>query len=417
MVGRRYRHGEVFSFGSLGNPFSGRVTPSESLILYLPRDLFAQSTAFARRHEQHGSVGQRRHAADRLPQRGRGTAVPASPNRICPRIANATRDMILACYRPCHRRRGHIRRHSQSCAHRAGAPLRPAQFWPSRTCPPSDMARALGVSRTRLYQLFRAQRGRAALHPEAQAAGRPCGAGRPCRYATDHRHSGSRRVHVGRQFSVGPSARNSATARAKPRNAILSEPPDPARGHRHGGRKAPPSTAGSRRSAVGAPSQRADVQPIFWAVNGLTVRHCMLLGELPKPRASAPADEISYSKTLTPVTSVGLTRVTCQTTLAPVVAPSPESRSSTSTPRQECPPARVQLTRPAASAINVLGLNHPFHLIWRVSPLIWPGTVWPVSEKSGHADASVAPRCYAPHSVLGNERRLELTGQSPGPPK
>ena len=145
------RPGEV-QFGSLGNPYSGRATSSESLVLYLPRDLFAQSTASLDVMNNTILSG---NAATLLIAYLNGVEARLSclTEQDLPRIVNATRDMILACLDPAtegelssdgtanlaliERARRHVQRN-------LGA----------ENLSPSAMARALGVSRTRLYQLF-----------------------------------------------------------------------------------------------------------------------------------------------------------------------------------------------------------------------------------------------------------------------
>lgn len=66
---------------------------------------------------------------------------------------------------------------------------------------------------------------------------------------------------------------------------------------------------------------------------------------------------MSYSKTLDPVISVELTKVNRQTTLAPVVPEPLDSRSSTNTPRHECPPIAA-LSKPEASASFACQFRH-----------------------------------------------------------
>lgn len=145
------RPGEV-QFGSLGNPFSGRATSSESLVLYLPRDLFAQSTASLDVMNNTILSG---NAATLLIAYLDGVEARLSclTQQDLPRIVNATRDMILACLDPAteaelfsdgtanlaliERARRHVQRN-------LGA----------EDLSPDAMSRALGVSRTRLYQLF-----------------------------------------------------------------------------------------------------------------------------------------------------------------------------------------------------------------------------------------------------------------------
>ncbi|MCG6114888.1 MAG: helix-turn-helix domain-containing protein [Mesorhizobium sp.] len=145
------RPGEV-QFGSLGNPFSGRATPSESLILYLPRDLFAQSTASLDAMNNTVLSG---NAATLLIAYLNGVEARLSclTEQDLPRIANATRDMILACIDPA--TEGEVT--SDGTANLAL--IERARRYVQRNLAvenlsPGDMARALGVSRTRLYQLF-----------------------------------------------------------------------------------------------------------------------------------------------------------------------------------------------------------------------------------------------------------------------
>ena len=194
---------------------------------------------------QHGSVGQRPpRCLIRLPQRGRGTAVLPHRTGFCPASPNATRDMILACIDPATEGDGHIRRaqpilRSSSGARRYG----PAAIWPSRTWSPSDMRRALGVSRTRLYQLFEHSGGVLPLHPEGAGCRPPMWRWATCRYATDHRHSGSRSGFTsGRQFqSVLQQGIRLQPARSPQCHPCRTAGPSPRSSPRR--RKAPPSTA------------------------------------------------------------------------------------------------------------------------------------------------------------------------------
>lgn len=145
------RPGEV-QFGSLGNPFSGRATSSESLILYLPRDLFAQSTTSIDAMNNMVLSG---NAATLLVAYLDAVEARLSclTERDLPRIINATRDMILGCPDPSTER-------SETSDDTANlALIERARRYVKRNLATEDfslgdMARALGVSRTRLYQLF-----------------------------------------------------------------------------------------------------------------------------------------------------------------------------------------------------------------------------------------------------------------------
>ena len=143
--------GEV-QFGSLGNPCSGRATSSESLILYLPRDLFAQSLASIDAMNNavlSGSAAMLLIAyLDAVEVR-----LPRLTERDLPPIINATRDMIIACHDPS--TGGHVT--SDGIANLA-LMERARRYVQSNLGAEElslgDMARELGVSRTRLYQLF-----------------------------------------------------------------------------------------------------------------------------------------------------------------------------------------------------------------------------------------------------------------------
>lgn len=145
------RPGEVL-FGSLGSPFSGRATSSESLVLYLPRDLFALSAASLDAMSNTILSG---NAATLLIAYLNGVEARLSclTEQDLPRIINATRDMILASLEPA--REGEPA--SDGTANLAL--IERARRYVQRNLAaedlsPGDMARALGVSRTRLYQLF-----------------------------------------------------------------------------------------------------------------------------------------------------------------------------------------------------------------------------------------------------------------------
>lgn len=143
--------GEV-QFGSLGNPFSGRTTPSESLHLYLPSDLFAQSTASV---DAMNNTVLSSNAATLLITYLNGVEARLSclSEHDLPLIVHATRDMILGCLEPS------TERYVASTDTINLGLVERARRYVKRNLATEDfslgdMARALGVSRTRLYQLF-----------------------------------------------------------------------------------------------------------------------------------------------------------------------------------------------------------------------------------------------------------------------
>ncbi|MER9597229.1 MULTISPECIES: helix-turn-helix domain-containing protein [unclassified Mesorhizobium] len=137
---------------SLGYPFRGRTTDSEGLFLYLPRDLFADAAATL--DAKNNSILSGNFAnllldyVNSIEARLRSLTADDLP-----RIVHATRSMIIACVAPpaeqaaaaeqltsvalMERARRYVH-HNLDAAHLT----------------PDSMCRALGVSRSRLYQLF-----------------------------------------------------------------------------------------------------------------------------------------------------------------------------------------------------------------------------------------------------------------------
>ncbi|MER8824411.1 helix-turn-helix domain-containing protein [Mesorhizobium sp. M0991] len=137
---------------SLGYPFRGRTTDSEGLFLYLPRDLFADAAATV--DAKNNSILSGNFAnllldyVNSIEARLRSLTADDLP-----RIVHATRSMIIACVAPpaeqaaaaeqltsvalMERARRYVH-HNLDAAHLT----------------PDSMCRALGVSRSRLYQLF-----------------------------------------------------------------------------------------------------------------------------------------------------------------------------------------------------------------------------------------------------------------------
>ncbi|MEI9419628.1 helix-turn-helix domain-containing protein [Mesorhizobium sp. Cs1299R1N1] len=137
---------------SLGYPFRGRITDSESLFLYLPRDLF--SDAASTLDAKNNSILSGNFAnllVDYLSSiEGRMRNLTAED---LPRIVHATRSMIIACLAP-------PAEHAAAAEQLASVALmeRARRYvqhnLDAAHLTPDSMCRALGVSRSRLYQLF-----------------------------------------------------------------------------------------------------------------------------------------------------------------------------------------------------------------------------------------------------------------------
>ncbi|WP_250889099.1 helix-turn-helix domain-containing protein [Mesorhizobium sp. dw_380] len=137
---------------SLGYPFRGRVTDSESLVLYLPRDLF--SDAASTLDAKNNSILSGNFAnllvdyVSSIEARLRSLTA-----EDLPRIVHATRSMIIACLAP-------PAEHAAAAEQLASVALmeRARRYVQNNLdaahLTPDSMSRALGVSRSRLYQLF-----------------------------------------------------------------------------------------------------------------------------------------------------------------------------------------------------------------------------------------------------------------------
>ncbi|TIN26067.1 MAG: helix-turn-helix domain-containing protein [Mesorhizobium sp.] len=137
---------------SLGYPFRGRVTDSESLFLYLPRDLF--SDAASTLDAKNNSILSGNFAnllvdyVNSVEARLRSLTA-----EDLPRIVHATRSMIIACLAP-------PTEHTAAAEQLASVALmeRARRYVQNNLdaahLTPDSMCRALGVSRSRLYQLF-----------------------------------------------------------------------------------------------------------------------------------------------------------------------------------------------------------------------------------------------------------------------
>lgn len=153
-VDRRIAEGQPgkLEIRSLGYPFRGRTTDSESLVLYLPRDLF--SDAAANLDARNNSILSGNFAnllVDYV------NSIEASLRSLTvddlPRIVHATRSMIIACLAP-------PAEHAAAAEQLASVALmeRARRYVQNNLdaahLTPDSMCRALAVSRSRLYQLF-----------------------------------------------------------------------------------------------------------------------------------------------------------------------------------------------------------------------------------------------------------------------
>ncbi|MGX9145671.1 helix-turn-helix domain-containing protein [Mesorhizobium sp. 128a] len=153
-VDRRVAEGQPgrLEIRSLGYPFRGRTTDSESLFLYLPRDLFSDVAATLDAKNNSILLG---NFASLLVDYV--NSVEARLRSLTaedlPRIVHATRSMIIACLAP-------PAEHAAAAEQLAGVALmeRARRYVQNNLdtphLTPDSMCRALGVSRSRLYQLF-----------------------------------------------------------------------------------------------------------------------------------------------------------------------------------------------------------------------------------------------------------------------
>lgn len=137
---------------SLGYPFRGRATDSESLFLYLPRDLF--SDAASTLDAKNNSILSGNFAnllvdyVNSIEARLRSLTA-----EDLPRVVHATHSMIIACLAP-------PAEHAAAAEQLASVALmeRARRYVQNNLdavhLTPDSMCRALGVSRSRLYQLF-----------------------------------------------------------------------------------------------------------------------------------------------------------------------------------------------------------------------------------------------------------------------
>ncbi len=147
---------EMAEIRSLGRAFRGRTTGSEKMEIYFPRDAFVESNTIldARNNSvlsgnsAHLLVGYLNSVEHRLSNLA---------TEDLPRIAQAVREMLIACLSPGgDNEPANEEKANPALMERA---RRYVQSNLSASELPDAMCRALGVSRTRLYQLFEASGG------------------------------------------------------------------------------------------------------------------------------------------------------------------------------------------------------------------------------------------------------------------
>jgi AraC-like DNA-binding protein len=139
-------------FRSLGYPFRGRMTASDSLICYLPRDLFANAAAaFDAKNNSILSGNVANILIDYV--NGIEERLHSLSAEDLPRIVHATRDIILACLSPSADRIAAVEQQaSVALMERARRYIQ--RNLGSADLTPDALCRELGVSRTRLYQMY-----------------------------------------------------------------------------------------------------------------------------------------------------------------------------------------------------------------------------------------------------------------------
>jgi AraC-like DNA-binding protein len=137
---------------SLGFPFSGRTTGSESLVIYMPRELFSHAATVI--DANNNAILSGNFASVLIDYIG--SVESRLPNLVAedlPRIVNTTRDMILACLSQS-AERNTAGEHLMNVALMERARQHIQRNLGSRDLTPAAVCRELGISRTRLYQLF-----------------------------------------------------------------------------------------------------------------------------------------------------------------------------------------------------------------------------------------------------------------------
>ncbi len=137
-------------FRSLGHPFRGRATESESVMLYMPRDLFTEAAATLDAKNNSVLLG---NSANLLTDyiNGIEARLRTLTAEDLPTVIQATRDMILAGLSPS---AGRAVEQQMNVALMERARRYVQRNLNSSALTPDALCRELGVSRTRLYQLF-----------------------------------------------------------------------------------------------------------------------------------------------------------------------------------------------------------------------------------------------------------------------
>ncbi|WP_353646648.1 helix-turn-helix domain-containing protein [Mesorhizobium sp. WSM2239] len=137
---------------SLGYPFRGRTTDSETFFLYLPRDLFADASVNLDANNNSILFG---NIANLLVDylNGIETRLRSLTPEDLPRIVHATRSLIIGCLSPPGERDAAAEQFAGfALIERARRYIQ--QHLDAADLTPESVCRALGVSRTRLYQMF-----------------------------------------------------------------------------------------------------------------------------------------------------------------------------------------------------------------------------------------------------------------------
>lgn len=153
-VGGRVAEGQAgaVEIRSLGQAYRGRMLESDCLTLYLPRDLFADSTAILDANNNRilsiNLAGLLVSHVDSVEAR-----LKAFSKEDLPGVVNATRDMVLACVASSEERMAAASKHGTV------APMERARRFiranlHTTAITPDMLCRELGISRTHLYQLF-----------------------------------------------------------------------------------------------------------------------------------------------------------------------------------------------------------------------------------------------------------------------
>ncbi len=137
-------------FRTLGHPFWGRITDAEAVIVYLPRDLFGDSAAILDAANNSILSGNLAHLLDDYISSVE-TSLSSLVAEDLPGIVSALRDMVAMSLTSVKHK--HVtEQHGMGLMERARRYIRQHLASPDLT--PESLCQELGISRTRLYQLF-----------------------------------------------------------------------------------------------------------------------------------------------------------------------------------------------------------------------------------------------------------------------